>query len=377
MIRSTLSVRTLRTAMFLFALVAVSAMFASSAAAHKSHHGHHWPPKAHKPAVKVMTRNMYFGADLTRSIAATTFPELLAANAQIWTNVLHSEIPARARLIAREIASTRPDLVGLQEVSQWLSGPLGDPADATTLEFDQLASLQYWLAAYGAPYKVVKSQQQIAIESPAGAPYNKDFRLVDRDVILAPKWGSPGVVLSNPAGANFVTSFSVTTGVGVVIEVKRGWVSVDAKVKGKPFRFVNTHLESFHPGIRAQQAGELVAPTGAVGSAPGKVVLVGDMNSDPNEASPGNIAFNVLLSGGLVDTWPAVNPGDPGYTFGFGELVNDPSPAGLFNQRIDHVMTKGDIKVKRSRLIGLDPANRTASGLWPSDHAGLVAKLKP
>jgi hypothetical protein len=40
-------------------------------------------------------------------------------------------------------------------------------------------------------------------------------------------------------------------------------------------------------------------------------------------------------------------------------------------------MTKGDIKVKKSRLIGLDPANRTASGLWPSDHAGLVAKLKP
>ena len=28
-------------------------------------------------------------------------------------------------------------------------------------------------------------------------------------------------------------------------------------------------------------------------------------------------------------------------------------------------------------LIGLDPANRTASGLWPSDHAGLVAKLQP
>jgi endonuclease/exonuclease/phosphatase family metal-dependent hydrolase len=377
MIRSTLSVRPVRATLFLFALVAVSAMFASTAAAHKSHHGHHWPPKAHKPEVKVMTRNMYFGADLTRSIAATTFPELLAANAQIWTNVLHSDIQARARLIAREIARTRPDLVGLQEVSQWLSGPLGDPADATTLEFDQLASLQFWLAAYGAPYKVVQSQQQIAIESPAGAPYNKDFRLVDRDVILAPKWGSPGIVLSNPAGANFVNNFSVTTGVGVVIEVKRGWVSVDAKAKGKKFRFVNTHLESFHPGFRAQQAGELVAPTGAVGSAPGKVVLVGDMNSDPNEAPPGNIAFNVLLSGGLIDTWPAANPGDPGYTYGFSELVNDPSPVGLFNQRIDHVMTKGDIHVKRSRLIGLDPSNRTASGLWPSDHAGLVTTLRP
>lgn len=377
MIRTKLSVRPMRTAMFLFALVAVSAMFASSAAAHGRHHSHHWPPKAHQPSVKVMTRNMYFGADLTRSIAAATIPELLAANAQIYTNVIHSDIPARARLIAREIAFTRPDLVGLQEVSQWLSGPLGDPADATTVEYDQLASLRYWLAVYGAPYKVVKAQQQISIESPAGAPYNKDFRLVDRDVILAPLWGSPGVTLSNAAGANFVNNFSVTTGVGATIEVKRGWVSVDVNAKGRKFRFVNTHLESFHPGFRAQQAGELVAPTGAVGSAPGKAVLVGDMNSDPNQASPDNIAYNVLLSGGLADTWTSANPGDPGYTFGFGELVDDPSPAGLFNQRIDHVMTKGSVAVASSRLIGLSQLNRTASGLWPSDHAGVVAKLKP
>jgi endonuclease/exonuclease/phosphatase family metal-dependent hydrolase len=372
MIRSMLNVRPVRTTLFLFALVAASAMFASSAAAQG-------PPshEAKGAKFKVMTRNMYFGADLTRSIAATTIPELLAANAQIYTNVIHSDIPARARSIAREIADNHPDLVGLQEVSQWLSGPLGDPADATTVEYDQLASLQHWLAVFGTPYKVVKAQQQISIESPAGAPYGKDFRLVDRDVILAPLTGSPGVTLSNATGANYVNNFSVTTGVGAVIEVKRGWVSVDVNLKGKKFRFVNTHLESFHPGFRAQQAGELVAPTGAVGSAPGKVVLVGDMNSDPNAAFPDNLAFNALLAGGLTDTWTSVNPGDPGYTFGFGELLTDPSPVGLFNQRIDHVMTKGDITVKKSRLIGLDPANRTASGLWPSDHAGLVAKLMP
>jgi hypothetical protein len=239
MIRFTHSVRPLRMTMFLFALVAVSAMFASSAAANGSSKSH----EAQGAKIKVMTRNMYFGADLTRSIAATTIPDLLAANAQIYTNVIHSDIPARARLIAREISRTRPDLVGLQEVSQWLSGPIGNPADATTVEYDQLASLQYWLAAYGTPYKVVKAQQQISIESPAGAPYNKDFRLVDRDVILAPLWGSPGVTLSNATGANFVNNFSVTTGVGAVIEVKRGWVSVDVNLKGKKFRFVNTHLE--------------------------------------------------------------------------------------------------------------------------------------
>ncbi|MFY9264917.1 MAG: endonuclease/exonuclease/phosphatase family protein [Solirubrobacterales bacterium] len=370
MISSRLGVRSVCTTIFLFVLLAVAATLAPAAIAHGG-------PAAHQPKVKVMTRNMYFGADLTRSVVAPTVPDFLAANSEIWTNVLHSDIPARARLVAREIALTRPDLVGLQEVSQWLSGPVGDPAAATTVEFDQLASLRFWLAVYGAPYRVVKSQSEIEIEAPAGAPYNKDFRLVDRDVILAPLFGSRGVTMSNPAGAQFAASLSLTNGIGQPIDITRGWVSVDVKAKGRRFRFVNTHLESFHPGIRAAQAGELVAAAGPVGSAPGKAVLVGDINSGPEQTAPDNIAFGVLASAGIADTWLAVNPGDPGLTCCFGELVDDPSLAGPFDERIDHVLTKGGVGVTRSRLTGLDPANRTASGLWPSDHAGVVTTLRP
>ncbi|MBI5309611.1 MAG: endonuclease/exonuclease/phosphatase family protein [Actinobacteria bacterium] len=367
--------RTARFALFLLSLLAAFLILVAPAAAGGPHEDH--GPQAHKPPVKVMTRNLYFGADLTRSIVAPTVPDFLAANAEIWTNVQLSEIHARARLVAREIARTRPDLVGLQEVSQWLSGPFNDPADATTLEFDQLASLQFWLTAYGAPYRVVKSQQQIAIEAPAGAPYFQDFRLVDRDVILAPMRARHGVMLANPAGANFATNLTVTNGIGQSIAVTRGWVSVDVKANGRKFRFVNTHLESFHPLIRLAQANELVAATGPVGSAPGDAVLVGDLNSDPLDAFPDNLAFGALMAAGLTDTWVAVNPSDPGETFGFGELVNDPSPVGLFNQRIDHVLTKGSIDATRARLVGLNPANRTPSGRWPSDHAGVVTTLVP
>lgn len=332
---------------------------------------------AAQPKVKVMTRNLYFGADLTRSIVAPTLPDFLAANAQIWTNVLGSDIPARARAIAREIALTRPDLVGLQEVSRWLSGPIGDPADATDVEFDQLASLRFWLLVYGAPYRVVKSQEEIAIEAPAGAPYNKDFRLVDRDVILAPLWGSHGTELSNATGGHFVNNLVLTNGIGQTIEVRRGWASVDVEVKGREFRFVNTHLESFHPGVRATQAGELVAPSGPVGSAPGKVVLVGDINSGPEQPFPENLAFGVLAGSGMTDTWAAANPGDPGFTCCFSELLDDPAPTGVFSERIDHVLTRGDIDTLGARLVGLNPLNRTASGRWPSDHAGVVTTLAP
>lgn len=366
--------RSARISLALFMTAALVLLMAPAANAHGKK-GHH--PSANAPKVKVLTRNLYFGADLTRAITATSVPDFIAANAQIWTNVVASDIPARERAVAREIALTRPDLVGLQEAAQWLSGPFADPAPATTLEYDQVKSLLFWLAAYGSPYEVVKSQEQISIEAPAGAPYFKDFRLVDRDVILVRKHSKHRLSLSNAAGANFATVLPIPSVTGETIIVKRGWTSVDVKTKKSKFRFINTHLESFHPLVRAAQAQELVAPTGPAGSTTGKVVLVGDINSDPLEAPPGNAAFGVLLGAGFSDTWTSANPGDPGYTCCFTELLDDPSPAGLFNQRIDHVMTRGAIGVKRSRLVGLNPFNRTNSGRWPSDHAGVLTTLQP
>jgi hypothetical protein len=39
------------------------------------------------------------------------------------------------------------------------------------------------------------------------------------------------------------------------------------------------------------------------------------------------------------------------------------------------VLTSDDVKAHRARIVGDDPADMTASGLWPSDHAGVVARL--
>jgi endonuclease/exonuclease/phosphatase family metal-dependent hydrolase len=220
----------------------------------------------------------------------------------------------------------------------------------------------------------VRQQEEADLESPAGSPYYKDFRLTMHDAILV-KAGSP-VALSNPQSANFANNLTLTTGTGQTITVKRGWVSVDAVIKDRPFRFVDTHLEAFHPGVRAQQAGELVAGSGPVGSAPGKVVLVGDMNSDPNQSSPDNIAYNVLIGSGLSDTWLTANPGNPGLTCCFSELLDDPS-ASVFSSRIDHVLTKGAVGVNKSKIYGTDGDNRAVGGLWPSDHAGVAAMLLP
>src|SRR5262245_53165608 len=88
----------------------------------------------------VMTYNVDEGTDLAPVLSATTLEELLKAVAEVCLEVQASNIPERAAGIAREIEATRPDLIGLQEMSKWLTGPLGSPPP-TTVQFDALNSL--------------------------------------------------------------------------------------------------------------------------------------------------------------------------------------------------------------------------------------------
>jgi hypothetical protein len=330
--------------------------------------------------VKVMTRNLYLGADLQPAIAATDIPGFLAANAHIFSVVQQTNFPERAVALAREIADADPTLIGLQEVALWYSGGFNDPAPATTLEYDFLETLQQELATVGAPYDVVRVQAEADIEAPAGAPYFKDFRLVQRDVILVKAGLGDEVSLSNAQSDNFDNILTITTGTGGQIPVERGWTSVDVTVNKRTFRLVNTHLEAFHPLVRLAQAQELIAPGGPIGSAQDNVVLAGDINSGPElPVAVNRLAFSALAAFGLTDTWRHLYPSpltDPGFTSGFGELLDDPLETAL-EHRVDHVMTLGDVGIVRSKIYGTDPDNRTVTGMWPSDHAGVMATLTP
>ena len=328
--------------------------------------------------VKVMTRNLYLGANLNPAIRATSIPALIAAAAHIYSVVQQTDFPERAKALAREIADADPVLLGLQEAAVWYSGPFNNPSPATTVEYDFIASLRQELTAIGAPYDVVRIQPEADIEVPAGAPHVRDIRLLQQDAILVKAGLGDEVHLTNAQSANYESKLVIPTGLGQRFMVNRGWLSVDAVVNRRAFRFVNTHLEAFDPIIRLQQAEELIASDGPIGSAAGPVILVGDLNTGPDLPVEANEwAFWALVAYGLVDTWELAHPGDPGCTSGFNELLTDPTAEGALEHRVDHVMTTAGVGVLASRIYGIDPDNRTSSGLWPSDHAGVAATLAP
>jgi endonuclease/exonuclease/phosphatase family metal-dependent hydrolase len=344
----------------------------------------------------VMTRNLYLGANLAPAIGAPSLEAFVAANGQILREVTANDFPTRAKGLAHEILSEEPDLVGLQEVALWRTGPpsltpvlTGEPT-ATTVRYDYLRELLAQLNRGPGPdrYEVVVVQPEFDLEAPAdenGVPgdgpnpaiANAEIngRLTMRDVILA-RHGA-GVETANPQSGNFKALLQVPI-LGKPLTIKRGWTATDARVRGSHwFRFVNTHLESFDPpalvpSIRALQAAELVAPGGpATGSLP--VVLVGDLNSDDDTVSTGDQqAYRVLLEAGLVER-STDNPlgcclNSSLLEVGAGGSVAD------FDHQVDHVMTDdpAGITLERSEVTGLLPVN----GFWDSDHAGLFSALR-
>jgi hypothetical protein len=46
------------------------------------------------------------------------------------------------------------------------------------------------------------------------------------------------------------------------------------------------------------------------------------------------------------------------------------------SRRIDYVFVRNDMEVQKAQRVGHRQIDRTPSGLWPSDHAGVVARVR-
>ncbi len=319
-----------------------------------------------KRTIKVMTQNLYFGADLTPVITAPDLTIFITQATYAWMNAQNTNIPARMVAIAAQIEEQQPDLIGLQEVAMWRKGVLFSPDPATSIEADFLGLLLNALEERGLSYQVVAYASGFDTEVPLPV-LGIDGRLSIADVILArADLPTSELKLSNPMTGSYQNTLTLPTPAGP-ISLARQWASVDVKVRGKSFRFVSTHLEPYHPLVRAAQAQELLnAHAGRW--APN--IFVGDFNSVPGSIGD---AAQALIDSGFQDAWAVRNTSEPGYTCCQNtDLLN---PASQLNRRIDLILAAPDFYVLAVDRAGENPENKTGSGHWPSDHAGVTAAL--
>lgn len=318
--------------------------------------------------VTVMSRNLYLGADLIPLASATTLPAFEQTAAQVWANVQATDFPKRAPALAKEIKQTRPDLIGLQEAAVWRKSPDGvkdgQATAANVVVYDYIKTLRAELKKAGIEYRVVIQQDEFDFEAPTALGY--DIRLTQRDAILA-RVGTK-VSTGKTYKGQYSKTFIVPTQAGTA-NSKRGWVAVDAKAGGKSFRFVNTHLEAYGGDIREAQAKQLLGSGGPLTSKTKNSILVGDLNSDPRQPAADAAAYKAIVGAGFVNVFSKLPA-----TSGQNELINN--PVSELKNSIDHILMRPkQAKVLKTQVVG-NKASQRISGLWPSDHAGVVANIR-
>ena len=361
--------------------------------------------------VTVMTRNIYLGVDINRPVEAameaaaqpgasllSVLTALAHATDESRRIVDRTDFHVRAELLAEEIGGARPDLVGLQEVALWRHGPMeigqvGVP-NAEVVDYDFLQILLDELAERGTPYVAASIADRADVESPSfsgsvAAPVNpRDIRLTMRDVVLMRQSSSLTEIDEGQAVYDVNLSLGVA---GVTFDFDRGYQWIDVRAGSERFRFVNTHLEAFSSDIALAQAQQLVSEA----TSPDRsTIFVCDCNSDPVnnkvkeiDTVPHKAPYELITGpGGYTDLWkasgrPADLPGfDAGDTSGLNETVDEPLP-GSWTHRIDMVFGRtasGEpLTTDRGRVTGRDGDPRDpATGLWPSDHAGVVMRVR-
>jgi hypothetical protein len=363
-------------------------------------------------SITIMTRNLYLGADLDPVIAAaSTGGDVFKAVSDTWATIVGTDFNTRAEVLADEIEATEPMLVGLQEVTLYRTGPpdsfSSHPTPAEHVEYNYLQILLDALDKRGLHYAPValpehdpipedptKNTNNFDAELPGDTDIRpgpnhvnpQDIRITDYDVILKRTdlpASQPQPQFTNPQTGHFAKN--VTLPIGVAL--KRGWGSVDVTLGGQTFRFINTHLEpeSTDERVNAIQVAQgqeiLDGPVAEAAETNLPVILAGDFNS--RAGGGGTLTYSKLIDAGFKDAWSVTHPGELGNTWGHEEdLLN--KKVNL-TQRLDLVLFRDGnpadglpdvLCASDADVVGDELQDRTTSGLWPSDHAGVVATLR-
>lgn len=312
-----------------------------------------------------MTYNLYVGASMTELIGITNRMEVPAAVADVYAMTKAADFNERVAGVVASVKAHKPHIIGLQEVSLIRTQSPGDRLSgglhAEDVAFDFREILTDALQAEGLNYQVAAQIQNFDVEMPMRVDGGlDDIRLTDFDVILT----RDDVAVSRPDEANYESVFSVDA---LQVSAPRGYAAIDAVVSGTKYRVVNTHLESFDKDIRVAQTRELID---ALRDEPLPIILLGDFNSP----APDGSAYQMLLSAGYQDVWQAESAGAGATCCQASDLKNETSE---LNDRIDQIFTRNFERAvsDMTQTVGDRPSDRLPSGLWPSDHAGVVAYI--
>ena len=313
----------------------------------------------------VMSYNIYFGSSLNPILAVKNPLQIPGEVSNMYNNVEASDFPGRAVAIARSIKTYQPHLIGLQEISLIRTQSPGNSIinrtpDAEEVFLDSLTVLMSALQAEGLSYKVAVKVENIDAEMPMLTKIGlMDVRLTDFGVILA----RSDVEISRFIGGNYKNTIQVE---GLGIEIPRGFTAVDAIVDGVTYHFVNTHLEAFEEAIRVGQMQELVD---MMSRETVPVIVVGDFNTP----APDGTAYKAILSAGYTDLWQTETAGTGNTCCQDADMRNAVSN---HTRRIDFIFARNLSSTAIStHIVGDKPSDKSASGLWSSDHAGVVAQI--
>ena len=371
------------------------------------------PAHAADAQVKVMTRNLYLGADV--GVAMDLIPDLSAAAQFMWDQVKKTDFNKRAPKLAAEVIAEKPDVVGLQEATIWFCKKNIFSKRTEVFNFTQqfLAATK----AQGTEYVLAQKDGKTALNtgySIAAVPF---VTMVNDPETFQPLFGqdkaacgfeiADALAIRADLAGNVLkvgnTEYEQTyTIVPTIMTIYRGYTWADIQIGNTPVRFVTTHLESLwdenkvpNAAIQAQQLIKDLADT------KNPIIVMGDFNSDPrdprmpenpnpgeqpvaSDACPAGTskcnAYLLMSEAGFVDAGP--DPMLPeNYSWGMNALLTGPDATRLkfakllgnsagYTDRLDYVFSRNGAKAVSSKLIG----NKAPNNL-NTDHAGIVATL--
>jgi len=342
--------------------------------------------RAHNGGAVLMTRNLFVGAPVEMIYAPDV--DVFQAAADLWEWVGSTDFDERADAIADEIAEARPHAVGLQEVSVFLIFTDFDPVTQSfnpqpvhVLNF--LEVLLGKLQARGLYYVPASNSENFQGAVPMyDSGSNTGLSLVslaDFDFIIVRD--DVAANATNPQHGNFDRILEVGL-LGQTLEIARGWASIDLTVNNLDFRFVTTHLEPQNPDptIQVDQGYELIEVL-TNWALPGDPTLPTIVSGDMNSAADGSDTptYGNFIDAEFVDAW---GPRRRGYTCCQPEHLRNRRPE--LDRRVDVILLRGDfghLLPLRTAVfawrVGHRVRDKTHSGLWPSDHAGVVAAMRP